>query len=318
MAAKEDPRLTYPAAPALRASLRVAGDSVQVPVVPAKAGDRYDICLPTGNQRSARELYAEMNARVVDSAASPTGELLIGLGETASDASEWYLMQIKGMLAKYSKAMQEVAADFSKTGKYTAAHAAKVLEARRALEGALKDAVPAISFYRTVDASQGFDSITATERLSADVDAMSELSGRPLRNLERQSLKRINNAIDYSMEAPVIIDSKLAQILKKVDKILVAVELAPAVGHMLTAKTVQEQQKAAIEMSAAALSMAADRVVAAETMALCVGFGVVTGGWGFLACGVGAMTLGLTVGYMAEEQMKKLIPLALDAPGTLP
>ncbi|MEF2270547.1 hypothetical protein V3C40_27525 [Janthinobacterium sp. LS2A] len=317
MAAKNDPRLTYPAAPALRASLRAAGDPAQVLVVPAKAGERYDICLPTDNQRSAKELYAEMNARVANSGGPTTSDLLLGLGK-ASGAGELYIMQIKSMVAKFSKVTQEVATDFSKTGKYTAAHAAKVLEARRALEGALKDVVPAISFYRTVDASQGFDSITATERLSADVDAMSGLSGRPLRNQERQSLKRINNAIDYSMEAPVIIDSKLAHILNKADKILVAVELAPAVGHMLTAKTEQEQKKAAIEMSAKALGMALDRIVSAKSLALCLGLTVISGGWGFLMCGVGAMTLGLAVGYVAEEQMKKLIPLALDAPGTLP
>ncbi len=317
MAQASEAQLRYPDTPATRARVRVAGVSQQVKVILAKPGEPYDICMPTDDPFVAQGMFEQLSELALDPAIPSQRDVLVGGLGKATGGGEFYLKQVEVAGKRFSKTAQSVADDFAKYGKYTSAHASTILEARRVLTSSLKDVFPGISFYRIAPSIDMLDSSLATLRLASDVNAMTTLKGRPFDNLVRNAPRRGNAAPTYLAETPVLIDSKLARALKVADKFMVAVEIAPAVGDFMTASSEQEQRKAALAMSAKATGMLLDRQVSSWGMALCVGFGVSTAGWGFLVCGVAAMSAGIGIGYYAENKMKELIKIE-DPPAPLP
>jgi hypothetical protein len=138
---------------------------------------------------------------------------------------------------------------------------------------------------------------------------MPGLTGRPLNNLQRNAVKRGLAEPTYLAETSVRLDSKIAKHLAAVDGFMAVVEITPGVAAMMTARDERAQQQAAINLTAKATGMLVDRLVSGEGMALCVGFGVATGGWGFIGCGVAAIGAGLYLGNAVEERMKAVLPI---------
>jgi hypothetical protein len=312
---ERNPPLRYPASPAVRASVHLPGESVQVSLIRVRPGERFDICLPATEGTQANGLLQQMSERTSQSSSSMGKDVLGGMSKVTG-AGQLYLDQVKQAERRFSRVAEEIAQEFSKTGKYTSQHAAQLMEARQGLTSALRDVYPDISFYRVAPPAEDMVSTVATQRLASDVAAMDKLEGRPLANLTRNASKRGLSAPTYLDEVPVIVDQRLARYLAKADRILIAVEIAPAIADLMTARSEQEQKKAIVELAAKGTGMAADKLASAATLALCVSFGAMTAGWGFLACGVLSVGTGIAVGSFAEGLMRDMIPV--QVPGSTP
>lgn len=236
----------------------------------------------------------------------------------AMGAGDLYLKQVKEAERRFSRVVDEIAQEFSKTGKYTPQHTARLLEARKSLTDALRDVYPDISFYRVAPPVEDMVSTRATQRLASDLAAMDTLEARPLANLTRNAPKRGLSAPTYLDEAPIIVDQRLAKYLGKADLIMLAVEIGPAIADVLTARSEQEHKKAIAELTAKGAGMAADKAASYVTLTLCVGFAAATAGWGFLACGVLSVGVGIAVGSYAESLIRDMTPVQVPVSTPLP
>jgi len=310
--------LAYAGTPAVRASTRIAGDRQDVAISPVTYGENHDICLPAENEEQARKLLREFALNLDVKANTEEAKQLQGLLK-ATGAGQFYILQINSAKARFTKVAEGVAAEVKEGGKYTPEMGKKLVKARQALTESLKDIFPAMTFYRSSPPLSTLESTAATEKMVEQLEALETLSGRPQNNLTRNITKRGQGALTYADEVPIKVDLQLAKKLKLIDSFIVVVDLAPEVSLLLTSNNEREQNAALVALSAKAAGVFVDRVTSEVAMNLCVGFGVMTGGWGFLMCGVAAIGTGIFAGLMTENYMKsKLTPIVVTDPPRLP
>lgn len=290
---------------ALRAATGVPGERQSVDLIPVSPGLTYDVCLPVSSQSQAASLVADVGRS--ESARKSARKNYLEPLSSASTAGDLYVTQVKTAVARYTKKIDAISADYAKVGKYTKEHAEQMVAARGSLYKELADVIPPAAFYRVSTAHPELESVQAAAREASDIAALRELSGKPAQNLSRNIVKRGKAAVTAADDIPISIDKKIADKLGKLDKVLVVVKLAPAAVSALQAKSDEEREKALKEFAAVGAGIAADKIVVGLGMAFCAAFTVTSLGWGFLVCGLTFATAGTYLGEYAEEQVSELL-----------
>lgn len=310
----ERPPLGYAGIASLRSATATAEDKRIVVIQPAPNGRTGDIVLPSSNDKTTLELLAGLANQANIAASGVGGDTLIALSKS-SLAGELYVQQVEGAVAHCVNTGKAIAADYVEVRKFTPEHAKRILDARLEMLRALKVIVPPKAAASVTEGMTGIASVDATARLAADVQAMQSLEGRSLQNLARNAVRRIEAAPTFDQDLPAIaMDSKLAARLKTFGNVVQVIELMPPAIVLITSDDRREQENALAQLGGKITGSLVEKAIQSGGPALCVMFGVSTMGYGFLACGLISVGVGIYAGKEVESRMTKV----LSAPPSKP
>lgn len=294
--------LDYAGKPATYAAISRPEGRQQAELRAAPSGERYDVCMPTGNPLTARAMINELS-HTWNEATKLNGYQAALKISKATMAGELYIQQVEAAKNRFISSASRISKNYVQSGKYTSEHVAQILDARVILKKELSAVQPAMSFFRTTIVEYALDSDKITNKVTRDLNALQNLKGRALDNLSRNAVKRGSSFVNYADNVSIKVNKDLALKLGKVGKIVTALEFLPAAAVLLSSDNEIEQKKAMAQLGGKFLGTTVETIIATGGPLLCVSIGVATAGSGFVACGLLAIAAGIYLGQEVEDLM---------------
>lgn len=309
--------LGYASHAEIRASTSTSETQLQSYLIPTPSGGRYDINLPISNPLTARQLLEQLGLKWLNVSQSNAYDLALSASK-GTLAGELYVQQVQALGEVAQNTVIEVAKDAKKLGKYTPEHAKRIFDAQVKLWDQLKPIIPGQTRYTIALSNPELESRIALQRFTDDIAAIPKLTGRPADILTRNSIKRLNQSVSIAEDAPILINKKLAKKLTLVGDVIQVIELMPAATVALTTDNELERRKAVAEIGGKVSGAVVEKAFMLSTPQLCAIFGLGTGGWGFLGCGLIVAGAGIYFGKQTEGLVKELTLPPAPKPMPLP
>lgn len=289
--------LSFPNNPAIGAATSLGASETFVEAIPVADHDvNRQMCLPASSPNKAASMMGELLDAWSEAADEQSYKSILGISKSVA-AEENYYQIADAALKRFSRVVEEVGAEVRRTNKYSPENAKKILNARNQLTFVLKELVPGTSsfvFSPPIDLSK---SNLYTEKLDRQLLT---------NNTNRKVLKSLVNR-GASKNLPSPIPKNLSKQLSYASKFVLAIEIAPPLATVLTTDDQAKQEKAFRQLIGIGVGMGVESAATKGGLALCALFTLTTAGWGFLACGIGAIGTGIFLGKVTEGVITKEI-----------
>ncbi|WP_193174893.1 hypothetical protein [Oricola nitratireducens] len=180
--------------------------------------------------------------------------------------------------------------------------AERIINARRAMLKELRGITPLGTYFKIEPDYPELFSAKKTERLAKRLEALTErgaVSSRSFRSIVKGAKKQAPSAENY-----IKTSSSYAKALKNLGGFVEIIQISPDINRFLTTDDPEEYKKSLSHLAGAG----AGALVSRAAPFLCIGFGVATGGFGLLACGIAVnVVAGTILTDFVELQTKKVL-----------
>ncbi len=286
------PPISYPQCNALDAPIK--GPTIRSAPWFAEAdrGD-YDFVVPRSSFNDAVELL-KTHGEVIDAVSAGV--------VNAGKSGELYLDLINVSVIRFERTIRDIGEEVRKTQTYTPEMAERIINARRAMLKELRGITPLGTYFKIEPDYPELFSAKKTERLAKRLEALTErgaVSSRSFRSIVKGAKKQAPSAENY-----IKTSSSYAKALKNLGGFVEIIQISPDINRFLTTDDPEEYKKSLSHLAGAG----AGALVSRAAPFLCIGFGVATGGFGLLACGIAVnVVAGTILTDFVELQTKKVL-----------
>ncbi|MCK8463013.1 hypothetical protein MUY35_04020 [Aliiroseovarius sp. S1339] len=222
--------------------------------------------------------------------------------KSSGKAGALYEDLIKVSVKRFERTVREVADEAKAAQKYTPEMGRKIIAARRTMISELKGVSPVGTYFKFEPNYPELKSAIKTERIAKRLQTLSErgvVSSPSVRSLVKKGRRNLPVSEKY-----VQTSRRYAKSLKRLGGFVEAVQIAPEIATVLTTDDQEEFKRSLASLAGAGTGL----LVSRAAPFLCLGFGLATGGFGLIACGVAINVAGGTIlADIVELQTKQIL-----------
>lgn len=255
--------------------------------------DNFDFAVPGSDFDDAVALL-KRNGDVLNVA----GDVAKNLGKSG----KIYEDLIRVSVLRFERTVSEIAEEAKAAKKYSPEMGQRIIAARRKMLSELKGVTPLGTYFKYEPDYPKLTSAKKTERLAKRLDVLSErgvVSSRSHRAIVKKGRRNLPVTEKYIQTS-----RGSAKFLKRLGGFVEVVQVAPEIATVLTTDDQEEFKKSLASLAGSGAGL----LVSRAAPFLCLGFGLATGGFGLVACGIAINVVGGTIlADFVELQTKQIL-----------